>query len=90
LGKLEPVEDRHHPVADDDVRDEVHEGLEAGCAVLGLVDLARAEAVQQGAQDAPHMRIVVDHQEAQAVEVDADHGDTNTAPDGFRGIGLPA
>jgi hypothetical protein len=29
--------------------------------------------VQQRAQDAAHMRIVVDHQEAQAVEIDADH-----------------
>jgi hypothetical protein len=29
--------------------------------------------VQQGANNAPHMGIVVDHQETQAVEIDADH-----------------
>ena len=50
------------------------EGLEAGGAVFRLVDFARAEAVQQRAHDAPHMRVVVDDEETQAVEIDADHG----------------
>ena len=50
------------------------EGFEAGRAVLGLVDVARAEAVQQGAHDAPHMRVVVDDEETQPVEIDANHG----------------
>ncbi len=50
------------------------EGIEAGRAVLGLIDVARAEAVQQRAHDAPHVRVVVDDEETQAVEIDADHG----------------
>ena len=50
------------------------EGVEAGRAVLGLIDVARAEAMQQRADDAPHMGVVVDDEEAQAVEIDADHG----------------
>src|SRR5712671_7955510 len=36
LGELEPVEDRHRPVGDDDIGNEMHEGLEAGRSVLGL------------------------------------------------------
>ena len=49
------------------------ESFETGRAVFRLVDLAGAEAMQQGAQDAAHVRIVVDDEEAQPVEVDADH-----------------
>ena len=49
------------------------EGVEPGRAVLGLVDVARAEAVQQRADDAPHVGVVVDDEETQAVEIDADH-----------------
>ena len=45
-----------------------------GGAILGLVHVARAEAMQQRAQDAPHVHIVVDDEEAELVEVDADHG----------------
>ena len=56
-----------------DVGHVVGEGFEAGGAVFRLVHLARAEAVQQRAQDAPHMRVVVDDEEAQPVEIDADH-----------------
>src|ERR1700754_4660830 len=74
LRKFETVEDRHRPVGDDDVRDIVAVHFEGGGAVLGLVHLARAERVQQRAQDATHMRIVVAHQESQLVEVDAEHG----------------
>ena len=73
LRQLEAVEDRHRPVGDDDVRNVMGEGFEAGGAVLRLVDFARAEAVQQRAQDAPHMGVVVDDEEAQPVEIDADH-----------------
>ena len=52
----------------------MREGLKARRAVLRLVDFARAEAMQQRAQDAPHMRIVVDDEETQAVEIDTNHG----------------
>src|SRR5271154_2461413 len=48
-------------------------GLEAGGAVFGFVDLSGAETVQQRAHDAPHMGVVVDDEEAQTVEIDADH-----------------
>ena len=74
LGQFETVEDRHRPVGHHDVGDVMGEGVEAGGAVLGLVDVARAEAVQQRAHDAPHVGIVIDDEETQAVEVDADHG----------------
>ena len=39
-----------------------------------LVNVARAKAVQQRADNAPHVGVVVDHEEAQAIEIDADHG----------------
>ena len=52
----------------------MREGFQAGRAVFRLMDFARAEAVQQRAQDAPHMRVVVDDEKTQAVEIDADHG----------------
>ena len=74
LRELEAVEDRHRPVGEDDVRHVVGEGVEAGRAVLGLVDFARAEAMQQRADDAPHMRVVVDDEKTQAIEIDANHG----------------
>ena len=45
-----------------------------GGAVFRLVDFARAKAVQQRAQNPPHMGVVVDDEETQAVEIDADHG----------------
>ena len=48
--------------------------FERGRAVLGLVDLARAERMQQRAQNAAHMRIVVAHEKSQLVEIDAKHG----------------
>ena len=50
------------------------EGVETRRAVLGLVDVARAEAVQQRADDAPHVGVVVDDEETQAIEIDANHG----------------
>ena len=74
LRQFEAVEDRHRPVGDDDVGDVMGEGLEPGRAVFRLVDFARAEAMQQRAQDAPHVRVVVDDEEAQPVEIDANHG----------------
>ena len=49
------------------------EGVEAGRAVLRLVDFARAKAVQQRADDAPHVRVVVDDEETQTIEIDANH-----------------
>ena len=56
-----------------DVGHVMGEGVEAGRAVLGLIDLARAEAMQQRADDAPHVGVVVDDEEAQAIEIDANH-----------------
>ena len=73
LRELEPVEDRHGPVGDHDVGDVMGEGLKAGRAVFGFINVARAKAVQQRAQHPPHMRVVVDDEKSQAVEVDADH-----------------
>ena len=55
-------------------------GLEAGCAVFRFIDLAAAEPVQQRAHDAPHVRVVVDHEEAQPVEIDADHKRAKALP----------
>ena len=74
LRELEPVENRHRPVGQHDVGHEVGERLEAGRAVFRFVYFAGAEAVQQRAQDAPHMRVVVDDQKSQPVEIDANHG----------------
>ena len=54
----------------------VRERLETGRAVFGLVDFARAEAMQQRAQDAPHMRIVVDDEKAKSIEIDTKHATT--------------
>jgi hypothetical protein len=80
LRELEAIEDRHRPVGDDDVRVIVREGLEPGGAVFGLIDVARAEAVQQRAQNPAHVRVVVDDEEMQAVEVDADHATSGGRP----------
>ena len=54
----------------------MRKGLETGGAVFSLVDFARAEAMQQRAQDAPHMRVVVDDEKAKPIEIDAKHGAT--------------
>jgi hypothetical protein len=35
--------------------------------------------MQQRAQNAPHMRVVVDDQKAQPVEIDTDHANSRTA-----------
>ncbi len=75
LRQFQAVEDRHHPVGEDDIRHVMGEGFETGGAVFGFIDFARAEAVQQRAQDPPHMRVVVDDEKTQAIEVDADHTD---------------
>ena len=79
LRQLQPVEDRHRPVGDDDVRHVMAVHFQRGRAVFGLVHLARAEAVQQRTQDAPHMRVVVDDEETQPVEIDADHNNPQAA-----------
>ena len=73
LGQFETVENGHRPIGHDDVGHVMGKGFEAGCAVFGFVDFARSETVQQRPQDAAHMRIVVDDEETQAVEVDPDH-----------------
>ena len=89
LGQFEAVEDRHRPVGQHDVRHVMGEGVEAGRAVLGLVDVARAEAVQQRAHDAPHVRIVVDDEETQAIEIDANHGASKDRGNAGQGSGSP-
>jgi hypothetical protein len=50
------------------------EGVEGGCAILGLKDLPRAESVKKRLQDAPHIRVVIDNQESEARIFDAEHG----------------
>ena len=47
--------------------------VETGRAVFRLVHFARAEAVQQRAHNAPHMRVVVDDEKTQPVEIDTNH-----------------
>ena len=74
LRELEAVENRHRPVGDDDVGNVVAVHFQRGGAVLGLIDFARAERMQQRSQDAAHMRIVVANEKSQLVEVDAKHG----------------
>ena len=74
LGEFETVENRHRPVGDDDVRNIVAVHFQRGGAVLGFIDLAGAERMQQRPQYAAHMRIVVAHQKSQLVEIDAEHG----------------
>src|SRR6478735_11089804 len=76
LRELEPVEDRHRPVGDDDVGDVVRVHFERAGAVFGFIDLARAERMQERPQDAAHMRIVVADEESELVEIDAEHGPT--------------
>jgi hypothetical protein len=49
------------------------EGFKPGGAIFGFIHLARTETMQQRAQDASHMRVVVDDEETQTVEIDADH-----------------
>ena len=73
LGQLDAIEDRHRPVANHDIRDIVDEHFERGGAVLGLVDFARAERMQQRAQNPAHVRVVVADQKPQFVEIDAKH-----------------
>ena len=51
----------------------MRKSLQASCAILSLVDLARAEPVQQRSQDPPHVGVVIDNEEAQPVKVNADH-----------------
>jgi hypothetical protein len=73
LRQFQAVEDRHEPVGEHDIRHVVGEGLEAGRAVFGFIHFARTESVQQRAQDAPHMCVVVDDEKTQPIEIDADH-----------------
>ena len=74
LHQLEAVEDRHCPIGNDDVGNVVRKGFKAGRAILSLIDFAGAEPMQQGAQYAAHMCVVVDDEETQTVEIDANHG----------------
>ena len=41
---------------------------------VGFIDFTGAEAMQQRAQDTAHMGVVVDDEETQPAEFDADHG----------------
>jgi hypothetical protein len=64
------VEDRHHPVEDQDVGIGAVHRLEPGGAILGLDDAAGAEALQHGAQDRPHIRAVLDDEEGECRQVE--------------------
>ncbi len=64
LRQFQPVEDRHHPIGEDDVRHVVGEGFETGGAIFSLVGFARAEAMQQRTHDASHMRVIVDYEKS--------------------------
>jgi hypothetical protein len=57
----------------------MRESLQARSAILGFVHFAGAEAMEQRAQNAPHMRIVIDDQKAQPIEIDADHLNSSAA-----------
>jgi hypothetical protein len=57
----------------DDVGVVAGKTFKAGCAVFRFVDLARAEAMQQLAHDPAHMRVIVNHEKAQTMKIDADH-----------------
>ena len=50
------------------------EGFQPRRAVFRFIDFTGAEAMQQRAQYAAHMRVVVDDEETQAVEIDTSHG----------------
>ncbi len=58
LRQFQSVENRHRPIGDDDVGDVVGEGFQAGGAVFGFIDFARAKAVQKGAQNPAHMGVI--------------------------------
>jgi hypothetical protein len=70
---VKPVEHGHRPVDQDDIGYVVGERIEAGRAVLGFKHVARAEPVQQRPDDPPHMGVVVDDEQTQAVEFDVNH-----------------
>ena len=48
--------------------------FQAGRAVFRFIDFTCAKAMQQRAQYAAHMRVVVNDEEAQPVEINTDHG----------------
>jgi hypothetical protein len=73
LGEFQAVKDRHSPVGNDDIGRVMGKSLQAPGTVFGLVDLARAEPMQQRSQDPPHVGVVIDNEEAQPIKVDADH-----------------
>ena len=79
LHQFQAVEDRHHPVGDDDVGTILGKGFQPRGAVFRLIHFARAEAVQQRAHDAAHVSVVVDNQEAQPIEINADHNNPQAA-----------
>ena len=70
--QFQAVEDRHHPIGNDDVRSVLGKCFQPRRAVFGLIHFARAKTVQQRAH-ASHMGVVVDNKEAQSIEIDADH-----------------
>ena len=58
----------------------VVERFQAGRAVFRLMHFARTETVQKGAQHPAHVGVVVNDEETQAVEFDADHGTPDFGP----------
>lgn len=79
LHQFQAVEDRHHPIGDDDVRTVLGKRFQPRGAVFSLIHFARAEAVQQRTHDAPHTGVVVDDKETQPIEIDADHNNPQAA-----------
>jgi hypothetical protein len=55
------------------------EGFKARRAIFCFVNFARAEAMQQCAQNASHVRIVINNQKAQTIEIDANHCSSRAA-----------
>ena len=80
LREFESVEDRHGPIGDNDIGNVVGKRFQPGRAVVGFINFACTETVQQRAQNPAHMGVVVDDEETQAVEIDADHGAPSLGP----------
>ncbi len=58
------------------------EGFEACRTIFRFVNFASTSAMQQRAHNAPHVRVVVDDQKAQTIEVDANHCSSRAADAG--------
>jgi len=73
LDEFQAVEDRHLPVEKHDVGVALAEAFEATGAILSFDHIAGAKAVQERPQDPAHMKVVVDNEKPELVEIDVDH-----------------